>query len=84
MPYDGEFAAYRPIYRIAESQRVKGLLTRSKHLAGSPIVHSPFATPIPECTNALPRLILAIDGSYTEVDVKTGYPGARVGYCSCP
>jgi hypothetical protein len=30
----------------------------------------------------LPRFILAIDGSYSEVDVKNGYPGAKVGYCT--
>jgi len=30
----------------------------------------------------LPRFILAIDGSYAEVDVKNGYPGAKVGYCT--
>ena len=26
--------------------------------------------------------MLAIDGSHTEVDVRNGYPGAKVGYCS--
>ncbi|MCL2625793.1 MAG: DNA double-strand break repair nuclease NurA [Cystobacterineae bacterium] len=31
---------------------------------------------------ALPRFILAIDGSYTEVNVKNGYPGAKIGYCT--
>jgi len=30
----------------------------------------------------LPDLIVAIDGSYAEVDVKNGYPGAKVGYCT--
>jgi hypothetical protein len=32
--------------------------------------------------SVLPRFILAIDGSYAEVDVKNGYPGAKVGYCT--
>jgi hypothetical protein len=30
----------------------------------------------------LPDLIVAIDGSTAEVDVKNGYPGAKVGYCT--
>jgi hypothetical protein len=30
----------------------------------------------------MPSLIVAVDGSYTEVDVRNGYPGAKVGYCS--
>jgi hypothetical protein len=30
----------------------------------------------------LPSLIVAIDGSHAEVDVRNGYPGAKVGYCS--
>ena len=29
-----------------------------------------------------PEFVVAIDGSYAEVDVKNGYPGAKVGYCT--
>ena len=36
----------------------------------------------PEPTRPLPRFILAIDGSYSEVPVRNGYPGAKVGYCT--
>jgi hypothetical protein len=36
----------------------------------------------PSQSSELPRFILAIDGSYAEVDVKNGYPGAKIGYCT--
>jgi hypothetical protein len=30
----------------------------------------------------LPIFVVAIDGSWAEVDVRNGYPGAKVGYCT--
>ncbi|MCH8836272.1 MAG: DNA double-strand break repair nuclease NurA [Candidatus Marinimicrobia bacterium] len=36
----------------------------------------------PDSLNQLPIFILAIDGSRAEVDVKIGYPGAKIGYCT--
>jgi hypothetical protein len=82
MPYDGEYATYHPLHRISECQRVKNLLARSKLLksTSTTISPQPFAAPLQ--AGALPRYILAFDGSYAEVDVKTGYPGAKVGYCT--
>jgi len=82
MPYDGEYATYRPLHRIAECQRVKGLLARSKVLDVEQATRAPEPVEAPPQVAALPRLILAIDGSYAEVDVKNGYPGAKVGYCT--
>lgn len=82
MPYDGEFATYRPLHRIMESQRVKQLLSRSRvyQRGDSRSLSSPMNAP--EAPADKPRFILAIDGSYSEVPVVTGYPGARVGYCT--
>lgn len=82
MPYDGEFATYRPLHRISECQRVTSLLARSKLLdaAGATYVPNPVDAS-PQVSN-LPNFILAIDGSYAEVDIKNGYPGAKVGYCT--
>ncbi len=82
MPYDGEFATYRPLHRISECQGVKALLARSNVLEAKNAINAPTPMPAPVEKSALPRLILAIDGSYTEVDVKNGYPGAKVGYCT--
>jgi len=82
MPYEGEFASYRPLHRITESERVNKLLARSKtyKTAGSSLSPNPKTAPPPP--DILPRFVLAIDGSYSEVAVVTGYPGARVGYCT--
>ncbi|MGA9750206.1 MAG: DNA double-strand break repair nuclease NurA [Acidobacteriota bacterium] len=82
MPYEGEYATYRPLHRIAECQRVKGLLARSKLLEGTTTTCAPQPVGAPPQVSMLPRFILAIDGSYAEVDVKNGYPGAKIGYCT--
>lgn len=82
MPYDGEYATYRPLHRISECQRVKGLLARSKLLETAKATYAPQPVEAPPQSPTLPRLILAIDGSYAEVEVKNGYPGATVGYCT--
>ena len=82
MPYEGEYATYRPLHRIAECQRVKGLLARSKVLEAATTTCAPLPVDEPPQAPVLPRFILAIDGSYAEVDVKNGYPGAKVGYCT--
>jgi len=82
MPYEGEFASYRPLHRISESERVKELLTKSRVF--KPTHDGPIATqtPVPETTEPLPDFVVAIDGSTAEVDVVNGYPGAKVGYCT--
>jgi hypothetical protein len=78
MPYEGEFAAYRPLHRIAESARVKRLAARWKicdvESASGCTIHP---APAPASVTELPKFILAIDGSEIEIDVKNGYPGAK-------
>jgi hypothetical protein len=82
MPYEGEYATYRPLHRISECQRVTGLLARSKLLDAARAMSVQKPIEAPPQASTLPRFILAIDGSYAEVDVKNGYPGAKVGYCT--
>lgn len=80
MPYEGEFASYRALQRVADTERVKQLLRRAKVYtpsAAGPFVN-PCAPPAPKAP--LPEFVVAIDGSNQEVAVKTGYPGAKVGY----
>jgi hypothetical protein len=83
MPYEGEFAAYRPLQRIAETERVKSLLKKSRVLIPNQN-GSGALTPIapPPASTSLPDYVVAIDGSWAEVDVRNGYPGAKVGYCT--
>lgn len=82
MPYDGEYAQYQPLKRIVESDRVRQLLRRSRVLDSSATTLQPTPQVPPTTVAVLPSLVLAIDGSYAEVDVRNGYPGAKVGYCS--
>lgn len=82
MPYENEFASYRPLSRIAESQRVTSLLKKARVFRqsdGGPTVEP---EPVPLPTAAPPDFVVAIDGSHAEVNVKNGYPGAKVGYCT--
>jgi hypothetical protein len=82
MPYENEFASYRPLHRIAEAERVRALLGRARALPATS--STPTAAPIdaPVAEGTTPDLIVAIDGSTAEVDVRNGYPGAKVGYCT--
>lgn len=82
MPYEGEFAAYRPLRRIAETERVKQLLGRARVYQPSAATPAVQPVPAPAVDADLPGLVVAIDGSAAEVPVKNGYPGAHVGYCT--
>lgn len=82
MPYEGEYAHYQPLKRIVESERVQQLLRRSRVLDPSTLTQQVTPKVPPEADTALPSLVVAIDGSDIEVDVRNGYPGAKVGYCS--
>lgn len=83
MPYEGEFASYRPLHRIAESDQVKSLLQRMR-TRNSDIDRAPSPNPVmaPKSDHTLPDFIVAIDGSNAEINIKNGYPGARIGYCT--
>ena len=83
MPFEGEFAHYRPLQRVAASPRVRDLLARQRVLSSddnnfgrpdfSPAARLPADTWRPDW-------ILAIDGSHQPVPVRNGYPVAEVGY----
>ncbi len=83
MPYEGEFAGYRPLQRIVETERVQQLLRKSRVCtpqAPSSCRLEPKTAP--GSAGHLPAFVVAIDGSNAEVNVKNGYPGAKVGYCT--
>jgi hypothetical protein len=83
MPYEGEFAGYKPLQRIAETERVKNLLKKSRVFVPDSVgVPSLVPKSPPEVSTPLPIFAVAIDGSWAEVDVRNGYPGAKVGYCT--
>jgi len=81
MPYEGEFASYKPLRRIAEADRVKTLLKKARTITpaqGSSKALLPL--PAPVLNAKMPDYAFAIDGSHAEVDIINGYPGAKVGY----
>jgi hypothetical protein len=80
MPYEGEFAQYQPLKRIADSDRVKHLLRRARVSDTSEKQSTLNIEAAPTPPPSLPDFVVAIDGSSAEVPVKNGYPGAHVGY----
>lgn len=82
MPYEGEFAGYSSLRRLADSARVKALLKRSRIRVEEPSSDGQRALPPQDLTQSawVPDLVLAVDGSHAPVFVRNGYPGAVVGY----
>lgn len=82
MPYEGEFAGYRSLRRIVETERVRQLLGRARTLDPTSLAAGVQPQPAPEQTSALPDFVVVVDGSAAEEPVRTGYPGASIGYCT--
>ncbi|MDE2982941.1 MAG: DNA double-strand break repair nuclease NurA [Gemmatimonadota bacterium] len=80
MPYEGEFAGYRALRRIADTDQVQQLLRRARRCVSGPSEFAGVVRPTPTTEDPLPEFVVAIDGSYQEVSVETGYPEARIGY----
>ena len=81
MPYEGEFAGYKPLARIANSKRVQNIVGRCKKQVpdeGQADVEPLVADTEP--SGWLPDLVLAVDGSYHQLPVENGYPGAELAY----
>jgi len=82
MPYEGEFAQYRSLRRLAESERVRQLLGSFRvreHASQHPVANMVrFADALP--SEWLPEWVLAVDGSHAEVAVRNGYPQAEASY----
>lgn len=82
MPYDGEFAQYKPLRRLVESERVQKLLgsyrvQTNKELENALKTLNPLKI---EPSDWTPKWIIGIDGSHAEVEVKNGFPGAEASY----
>jgi hypothetical protein len=81
MPYEGEFAGYKSIRRLVDADAVQQLLKRAK-VAPADKQTGPDPKQAPSSSGDLPAFVVGIDGSYNEVPVRNGYPGAHVGYCT--
>lgn len=82
MPYDGEYAGYKSIRRLVGADAVQQLLKRAKIAPPNDDQNNPIPLTAPHPSTEAPDFVIGIDGSYSEVPVKNGYPGAHVGYCT--
>ena len=82
MPYEGEFAGYRSIRRLVGADAVQQLLKRARVAPPNVNQNNPTPSHAPEPSTEAPAFVVGIDGSYNEVSVRNGYPGAHVGYCT--
>lgn len=82
MPYEGEFAHYRPLQRIVASETVGALLGRQRLQIPDTATIRPQMVPISDIRPSqwTPDWVLAIDGSHLPVPVRNGFPGAEIGY----
>lgn len=83
MPYDGEFAQYKPLRRLAESERIKDLLGSYRVQHAVSVAKTPLTIIARSSLNHdgwIPDWALAIDGSHAEVAIRNGYPGAEASY----
>lgn len=83
MPFENERAGYAPLRRILQSEKVRRLQARFR-LVDPTAVPAEAVQPMTERLRHddvhRPDLILAIDGGCLPAEVKTGYPGAEIGY----
>ncbi len=82
MPYEGEFASYRPIQRIVNNVRVQKLLEgyRIRQRSDDESLQEQLVQAQIAPSNWLPQWVLAVDGSNMPVEVENGFPGAEAGY----
>jgi hypothetical protein len=82
MPYEGEYAQYRSLRRLAESERIKSLLKDFRVLERSPRIDSLRTIGLLDLPlmERFPSWVLAVDGSHAEVRVQNGYPQAEASY----
>jgi hypothetical protein len=82
MPYEGEYATYAPLHRVAAGKRVQEQLQRYAVRTRNPQLAPPpfhFIDELPY-EGWQPDYVIALDGNATAVSLETGYPGAEAAY----
>lgn len=82
MPYEGEFAHYKPLHRLVGSERVRKLLGSYRVREHLNVLESPQALELADVrpSDWIPSWVVAIDGSHAEVAIRNGFPGAEASY----
>lgn len=76
----GDIASSRSLTRLAQAERVRQLLKTARPIAPDHQAASVLPVQAPPATDQIPLNAVTIDGSYVELPVRSGYPGASVGY----
>ena len=82
MAFEGEYAGYKPLGRIAGNQRVQETVRLCRKRVPSveddegPQLTRFVASGVP----FIPNLVVAVDGSYHQHAVDNGFPGAELAY----
>lgn len=84
MPFEGEFASYKPLRRIMESDTVKSIENRFKIRKTDEITEDIESNLIykDDLVGSLwqPDMVIGIDGSLHRVKAENGFPSAEYGY----
>lgn len=80
MPFEGEAPSYRAIARLASNPQIQELLRAIRlpedETGAAPAISQAAVRP----SDFLPRLVVAIDGSWQGYEPKKGFPGAELAY----
>lgn len=76
----GDITSSRSLTRLAQAARVKQLLQTARPIAPDHQAAPILPVQAPPATDHIPLHAVTIDGSYVELPVRSGYPGASVGY----
>ena len=84
MPFENEFASYKPLWRVLSNPTVKSFIDRLYKRSYDREEDERKLTKLNaddlSKSNWLPNNIIAIDGGVQSVPVENGYPGAEIGY----
>jgi hypothetical protein len=80
MPFEGEAPSYRAIRRLATNARVQEVLGQIRVPPPASLQTLDVIKGLVKPTEFLPRLVIAIDGSFQPYEPRKGFPGAELAY----
>lgn len=84
MPFENEFASYKPLNRIVNNEKIEAIQScmRTLHIEKKHLgeLNNSYSLQDLGKSDWEADLIIATDGSYQNVPVENGFPGAEIGY----